>query len=84
MKKKIIFTDIYSWDEFLSLIPFDAQDIYDIHIGCYGFLHDVGTEIVLTRSRGEASGWETAKHDFKEACDHCSSCWEINDNFGYH
>lgn len=84
IENKIIITDIYSWTDLISRLPFAAEDIYNITVDTYGYLHDVGTEIVLTRANGNPQGWETAKADFQKAIDRCKWAWKTAKMFAYH
>lgn len=85
-KNEIVIEDVYSWEELESLIPYGAEYIYNISIDKYGYLHDVGTKIVLTLCRNgeEPQGWKTAKSDFEKIVENCKWCWETAANFAYH
>ena len=84
IKNNIEINDIYSWDDLMSQIPYRAEDLYDIEITTYGFVHDVGTQVILTRATGDPKGWKTAKQDFREALKICRECWDIAAQYAYH
>lgn len=84
IENKIVIKDVYKWSDLISRLPFASEDIYNITVNTYGHLHDVGTEIILTRATGNPHGWETAKADFKKAVDHCKWAWKAAEMFAYH
>ena len=83
LAKTIQIKDVYSWSDLVAQLPFCAESVYSIKMGTYGFLHDVGTEIVLTLS-SNPTGWETVKADFQQAVKHCQDCWNMAAKAAYH
>ena len=86
MKNTIVVQDVYSYGEFINSLEFGFENIYHVSVGKYGYLHDVGIEIVLTRiQNGEApTGWETLESDMAAMVNDIKGIWKLNSEFGYH
>ena len=83
--KQIRIVDIYDYKELMAILPFNSENIYHIKIGRYGYLHDVGTEIILTPINGEKpTGWKSLKSDFNKEVKRCHDIWKLNIEYGYH
>lgn len=83
VENKIGFTDVYTMEDLLARVPFYAPDTMTIKVSTYGYLHDVGTIVTLTKSQ-EPTGWDTLQHDLQEAIDTCKTAWKLAAAAGYH
>ena len=77
--------ECYDYKALISQLPVNAELLYDVKIVPYGFLHDVGFRVSLTRNRnGYGRGWDTFKTEFASQLAHISECWQIAAEYGYH
>ena len=84
--KIIRFMDIYDFDELMTQVPFNAENLYHIKCKIYGFTHNVGSEIILTPIKygEEPTGWNNLKQEFNQMFKDIQDRWQWNDDFGYH
>lgn len=83
--KPLVIRDVYDFQDLLEVLPFNAENIYHIRVDRYGYLHDVGIEVVLTPINGERpTGWESLESDFNKEVETVAEIWRINAEYGYH
>lgn len=84
--KKMIFTDIYNLNELKSYFPVFAEDNYNVSVCKYGYLHDVGVEVVLSpiKNGATATGWDNFEQNYNNCINDIRECWRINNEYGYH
>lgn len=84
-KDKIVVRDVYDFHEVVAMLPFGAEYIYDVRVENYGYVHDVGVIITLTKKVGvDASGWDTLRADFDECVKFAKWAWRTAAEYGYH
>jgi hypothetical protein len=78
--------EVYDLDEFYAQIPCGAESVYHVQIQDYGYVHDFGFEVVLTKvSNGEEpTGWDNFESEFLSHVDVCLERWAMAANFAYH
>ena len=84
MNETIVVRDVYDYGELMKTIPFGCEELYHIRVGKYGFLHDVGTEIVLEKTHGETPcGWDALESDLGNQVAEIREIWKLAE-YGYH
>ena len=82
---KIVIKDCYDWQSVIDSIPYGMDDLVNIEIVRYGFLHDCGIHVVIRRiSDGKHANITEAKALFDSVLKDVLACWKLNDQYGYH
>lgn len=84
-ENKIIIRDVYDFQTVVGMFPFGAEYVYDVNVENYGYVHDVGVVVTLTKKVGvDASGWDTLRADFDECVKFAKWAWRTAAEYGYH
>lgn len=82
---KNIRIEAYDWEEVLNEIPFGMENLVNIEVYSYGYIHDTGVEVTIRKAcDGHPANIAEAHREFESKVALAFERWEFCNNFGYH
>ena len=75
----------YDWDEIVRAIPYGMDELVNISVELYGYIHDTGIKVTICNAYpGHPANIAEAKKAFNLALNAVRDRWLYSDRFGYH